>query len=278
MTEVATTSTQAADIEHAASCIRCGYDLRGSGSSTRCPECGLDMFWSLRAPKQLAQYPAPWVSAMARGTRLLALTYGFGFAALILGLTGYLPDNAELAVEILAALALMHAIGACVLAQRSGHYTEAAASVTRWALGVLPALLLVGATGTLALRYHYILWQWHWAVFAAMGIGLASPVPIFVRLRAVARMIADEGLAEHSVIVAFGFLGTALAIGAMTLFDALRNSSGNSVWTLAVVGLTATAALLFILWGAFIMICCVIDFGRAARVARAEWNAGAAAV
>ena len=30
----------------------------------------------------------------------------------------------------------------------------------------------------------------------------------------------------------------------------------------------ATALLLFLLWGAFIMLSCAIDFGRAARVAR----------
>ena len=39
-------------------------------------------------------------------------------------------------------------------------------------------------------------------------------------------------------------------------------------WTAAstfliVLGLLATALLLFLLWGAFIMLCCIIDFGRA---------------
>src|SRR6188508_236759 len=38
-------------------CMRCGYDLRGQDEKGRCPECGLSVFWSCRAPEQISQYP-----------------------------------------------------------------------------------------------------------------------------------------------------------------------------------------------------------------------------
>jgi hypothetical protein len=30
--------------------------------------------------------------------------------------------------------------------------------------------------------------------------------------------------------------------------------------------------LLFLLWGAFLMFCCIIDFSQAARIATADWR------
>ena len=32
------------------------------------------------------------------------------------------------------------------------------------------------------------------------------------------------------------------------------------------------AILLFLLWGAFLMFCCIIDFSQAARIAGADWR------
>ena len=55
-------------------------------------------------------------------------------------------------------------------------------------------------------------------------------------------------------------------------FDALRDSMLVLYGGFAFI---VTTLLLFILWAAFLMTCCVVNFGRAARIARKRWNADA---
>jgi DNA-directed RNA polymerase subunit RPC12/RpoP len=257
----------------AVACIRCGYDLRGhdarEDSDVRCPECGLKAFWSLRAPQQLAQYPAGWVAAMSWGTRLLAIAYGAGFAVMIAGFLDFLPNDETLGVGTFIALSVVQAVGAWMLARRSGQFAEPAAPFNRWLLRLAPLVLVLGGFGILYIQKTY--WPYaEWIVLGALFAGLIAPVALFLRLRAVARMIADAGLAEHSGIVAWGFFFTMVAIGAYSLWEHLVHPNGMNALQLVITAAVIIAFLLFVLWGAFIMVCCVVDFGRAARVA---WKA-----
>jgi DNA-directed RNA polymerase subunit RPC12/RpoP len=264
-------------VERAKRCIRCGYDLRGHAggaedSDARCPECGLKAFWSLRAPQQLAQYPPGWVAAMSWGTRLLAAAYGFGFTVMILGFLEFFPKSETLAVGTFIALALLQAIGAWMLARQSGHYAERWAPINRWLLRLAPPLMVLGGVGILWIQ-HVHSPQAEWIVAGTMFAGMLAPLAVFIRLRAVAKMIADAGLAEHSTIVAWGFFATMVAIGAYSVWENVSRTVGLDVVRLIITAAVIVALLLFVLWGAFIMVCCVIDFGRAARVAQAEWKA-----
>ena len=257
--------------EHAVPCIRCGYDLRGHGAGVdaRCPECGMKAFWSLRAPKQLAQYPAAWVVSMSWGTRLLAAAYGLGFAVMILGFLDFFPQDENLAVGTFTALALIQTIGAWMLARRSGHYLERAAPINRWLLRLAPLALVFGGIGILYIQ-HVFRPIAEWIVLGALFAGMLAPVAVFIRLRAVARMIADAGLAEHSGIVAWGFCVTMIAMGLYGVWEDLSHGVGTNALRLVITAGVIVAVMLFVLWGAFIMVCCVVDFGRAAELARIE--------
>jgi hypothetical protein len=255
-------------------CIRCGYNLRGQEQSGRCPECGLKAYWSFRAPQKLSEYPATWVTAMARAVRLLAITYGGLFAFLLLACLDYLPRIRVLPSIGFLMASMLQLIGMWMLSSRSGHWSERAAPINRWLVRITPAGLVVASAASiwLMLDYHP---EFEWVFFAGMLIGGLAPTAAFIRLRAVARLIADRGLAEHSAIVGYGFLFTAAAMTAFAVILAHSKSVGRDIMGLIVTGMLATALLLFLLWGAFILVCCVVDFGRAAKVAREEWKASA---
>jgi len=257
-----------AELSSAVACVRCGYDLRGHDAGGRCPECGLDAYWTLRAPQKLSEYPADWVSAMSRGIQLLAITYAGLFVFILLGFTGWFQNDMMIASVFLIASAFQLA-GMWMLSRHSGHLRERAAPVNRWLLRLTPLGLLIGSACAVLIPYHYDP-MLEVAMLIGLAIGAIAPTATFIRLRSVARLIADATLAEYSAIVGWGFLAVCAALAVFT--SAARGSTLAGVAGLALIAIIGASLLLFLLWGAFILICCVIDFRRAARIAQAQWN------
>jgi hypothetical protein len=259
----------ATELSAAFPCVRCGYDLRGHDSAGRCPECGLDAYWTLRAPQKLSEYPADWVRAMSWGVRLLALTYAELFVVLLLGFTGWLDNNNITPVVGLLLAGIVQLPGMWLLSRYSGHLREKRAPLNRWLLRLTPLGLLSAslAGAVILIDYHTAL---QWIVSLGMLVAGITPTVAFIRLRAVARLVANATLAEYSAIVGWGFLIVCAGMLGLVLF--LQGQSMTRTIDMAFVAIVTASLLLFLLWGAFILICCVIDFGRADRIAQKQWN------
>jgi hypothetical protein len=106
----------------------------------------------------------------------------------------------------------------------------------------------------------------------ALAISLIAPIAAFVRLRTVARMISDADLMEHASVVGGGFLTSLVAGIALYLFVGFTGGDARNAWTTLALFAVIIALLLFLLWGAFLMFCCIIDFSQAARIAVADWR------
>ena len=268
--------TNAIAFDRTVECIRCHYDLRGLADDARCPECGLPLYWTLRAPENLSQYPATWVTTMSRAVRLLMIAYAGVFFLFVGESVEVLPRSEDLLLTVLALAAALQLIGAWMLSRSSGHWSEPAAPINRWILRLSPIGLVLSAAAAIWVNWDYS--ELLMTLVAAGAIaGLPTPTALFIRLRTVARMIADPHLAEHSIIVGWGFVGSIALCGIMALLQSQHRQL--PLW----LGLTlamaiGVSALLFLLWGAFIFFSCMVDFGRAAKVARAQWNAAAAPV
>ncbi len=253
-----------------ARCIRCGYDLRGHGVDGRCPECGLKAHWSLRAPILLSQYPAAWVAAMARGVKLLSLAYLVMFVMLILSVGGALDGRDWLLFGALLLAGAMQVAGAWMLAEPSRHWSEPRSPTNAWLLRLTPPALPLGAAMALWLTFDYHV-ALSTAALLAMALSLLAPIAAFVRIRTVARMISDADLMEHATAVGGGFLASVVAGVALYVVMGFRGDATSTWVTVALFGV-AIALLLFLLWGAFLMFCCIIDFSQAARIATADWR------
>ncbi len=252
-------------------CVRCQYDLRGHDEKGRCPECGLPAYWSLRAPQKLSEYPPAWVTSMSRAARVLAFAYAGFFIFALLAVSEVIPQIDPLPSIAFLLFGILHVIGMWMLARHSGLVAEPRATILRWLLRITPIGLLVASLTSLVVVYRYF--PMLEAIFlVSILIGALAPTLIFIRLRTVARMIADKTLAEYSAIVGVGFLCTIAANVVVVMF--VNNFSSGAVAMLA-IGVMAASLLLFLLWGAFILASCVINFGRAARIARAQWKADA---
>ena len=223
--------------------------------------------------EKLSEFPATWVESMAWGVRLLALAYGSVFAILVIGALQLLPNRGEEAVilAVIVPATIAQAAGMWLLARHSGHAHERRRSMNRWTLrfaslaGVVAALAAVGLQLDPANEIALVI------LFVAAIIGLLAPPAAFLRLRHVARLISNTALAEHSAMVATGFVLTPTAVGAIALLG-MYNFRPPDMAMFLIMAAICVMALLFLLWGAFIMLCCVVDFGRAAQVARAEWK------
>ena len=258
-------------------CIRCGYDLRGQEANGRCPECGLLAHWSLIAPAALSQYPPGWVSTMAWATRILTLSY-LAAATIIFLSPLYGTSTHELIAErALLVTAAVSCAGTWLLSRSSGHWSEPRAWAVRWIMRagsigpfVVFAAIIVLERGGYNPRLELL------AVFAFF-VATLVPAMVFLRLRMVARMIANPALAEHSGIVGWGFMivffALPLAWYFATGFVLIRNRANSVMIAIFIVGGT-----LFLLWATCIFAWCVVDFDRAARIARAQWKADSPAV
>src|SRR5439155_15309063 len=104
--------------------IRCGYNLRGQDEKSRCPECGLATFWSLRAPEKLSHYPPSWIAAMSFAVRLLMIAYAGVFLTLVGGSLGIAPAREQLLIAVFTIAAVLQLVGTWMLSRSSGHWSE----------------------------------------------------------------------------------------------------------------------------------------------------------
>src|SRR2546421_12200009 len=132
-----------APLERELHCVRCGYNLLGLYEKRRCPECGLELYWSLRAHSKLSQYPATWVATMAWAVRLMLLAYGGVFLLLVGNSLELVPKSEVFFGTVIAAAAVLQLIGMWMLSRSSKHYAEAAAPINRWTLRIAPAATVV---------------------------------------------------------------------------------------------------------------------------------------
>jgi len=204
---------------------------------------------------------------MSWATRLLLLTYAGAATALLAGFGGYLSATEMAVFYIYAAAAACQLVGMWVLATSSGHWSEPRAPLNRLILRLAPIGPLLAGVFAIILNYGHsnLLLQ---LTILGLVLGIPGPAAVFVRLRTIARMVADAGLAEHSAIVGWGFSCTLVALPLLELYIYLTRQHEMHGMLFVVALACATALMLFLIWGAFIMLCCVVDFGRAARVAR----------
>ena len=265
----------AAALQRDVPCIRCGYSLMGHDDAGRCPECGLPAYWTFRAPQNLAQFPPGWVSAMAWGARLIAIAYGAVFVVFIAVSLQLISDGhvETTIVSTVGSAAVFQAIGMWLLARHSHHPSEPRRAINRWTLRIA-SLAGVVAAGAMAWTKVTFDFSVYYVMLAALIVTLFAPPAAFVRLRTVARLISNPSLAEHAAIVAWGFALTPLAWVAMMIIPGItgRRLDMSQNLPLILMGVLCLGVLLFLLWGAAIMTVCLIDFGRAARIASAEWR------
>jgi hypothetical protein len=248
----------------------------GHDDAGRCPECGLPTYWTFRAPQNLAQFPPGWVSAMAWGTQLIAVAYGAVFAVFVAASLQWLPDGTIEAtiVATVTSASVFQAIGMWLLARHSRHPSEPRRPINRWTLRIA-SLAGVVAAGAMAWTKVTFDFSVYYVMLAALIATFFAPPAAFVRLRTVARLISKPSLAEHAAVVAWGFALTPLAWVALMIIPSMtgrRRLDMSETLPLLLLGVLCLGVLLFLLWGAAIMTVCVIDFGRAARIARAEWR------
>ncbi len=260
-----------ASLERDVRCVHCDYNLRGIDEKGRCPECGLPAYWTLRAPENLSQYPLHWIAMMSHAVRMLLLVYGGTFGVFVMASLWRAFDRVGdgLAFAVITFAAVLQTIAMWMLSRGSGHFTEPPAPINRWALRIAPIGFVISAASG---AWMVMQGSGDLEVLAVFGliVGAAAPPAIFLRLRAVARMISDSGLAEHSGIVAYGFVFATAMVLIMVGIDGSHLVRMNKWPGMVLMLVTGVSILLFVLWGAFIFFTCVIDFGRAARVARGQ--------
>jgi hypothetical protein len=204
---------------------------------------------------------------MSWATRLLLLTY-FGTAlALLAGFFGLLSATELTLFYIYLAAAALQLVGMWALSSSTGHWSEPAAPINRLVLRLAPIGPLIAGVLAIMLNYRHSHSLLQLTILCLL-LGIPAPAAVFIRLRAVARIIADAGLAEHSAIVGWGFLCTLIALPLLELYIYLTRQHEMTGVLFVAALICATALLLFLLWGALIMLSCVIAFGRASRVAR----------
>ena len=260
-------------VERDVRCIHCDYNLRGLDEKSRCPECGLPAYWTLRAPQNLSQYPLRWITSMSHAVWMLLLVYGGTFAVFVIAsLFRTFQGVADwLAFSVITFAAILQTIAMWMLSRPSGHFTEPAAPINTWALRIAPlGFVLATASGA----WMAMQGRGDMEIVAIFGliVGAFAPPAIFIRLRTVAGMISDAGLAEYSNIVAYGFVFSTAMILIMTWAGNSRAVRMNEWPGMTLMLVTSVSILLFVLWGAFVFFSCVIDFGRAARVARGQFE------
>ena len=209
---------------------------------------------------------------MAWATRLLAVTYA-GIALLLLaGFTRVLDGVPGVAAVGLLVCAALQLLAMWMLARRSGHWSEPPARFNRLALSIVPLAPLTADSIALYLEGRPVAGapQWLTTIMLATMCGwVVAPPLVFFRIRAVARLLADTRLARQSAVASWGLLlalltmASGIAVMMALSFNPLENLAAT-IASFAVMGVV----LLFLLWGAFVMLLCVRDFGRAARVAR----------
>ena len=245
----------------AATCIRCGYDLRGLAPDGRCPECGLPIARSAVPGDELRHAPPHWLASLSWGARLVLAVPVLAFFVSRPLFPRLLSVSLEAGFALHAAFGLAFAAGVWLLTRPQRRFGPRHAALL-WALRLVSlvplaetAVIYCIIAGSLRARY---------GLPGVVMLGfLPLPALLFLHLRGLARRVLDPRLAEHCVIV-----GTGATLSFAVLASGLFVRLPITAELVAGVG-----AMLFVFWGLFLMLRFAIAFARARRESIAVWGA-----
>jgi hypothetical protein len=287
-------------------CYRCGYDLRGVADDQPCTECGLLAARSRRPSDELRHTRPGWLRKLSAGIVLLLLALAAAVVGPLVasavmdrvysGAWGWFGGTpaavfhmAMLAADVAALLGVL----AVVLLTTPEGYPPAdhADRRRRWALRVMSLVPLAAVAlwhATIEQAYGRAppwfartlsVEDWRWVCLSLATLG-CSPLPLLLclQLRSLARRARSAHLAEHCAIVGVGNSLTLIYVPILVLLIANAerwgfgmNWNGRSEIALLLTATLCTAAVLFALWNAYLLVRFAVAFGVVARQLRRQW-------
>jgi hypothetical protein len=297
---------QPAEPAAAEECYRCGYDLRGIANDRACPECGLLAERSRRITDELHHTRPAWLAGLSHGVWfiLAGIAGVFVWTAVLASLGNrysaeYVnavtqrrrpPVAAAFVIEHIPALllggfglcALGFALGCWRLARAEGYPpADQADRRRRVALRALSLVPLAGMAceAPLWLAYPRALQTTTAWLPLLIGLVICIPLPLllFHQLRSIAGRARSAALVEHCAIVGIGTSVTLAYLSLVLGLSLLQDATGvavvesDSAW-LMMTAIAFLGVLLFLFWGAAMLIRFGIHFRRARQHLRAQWK------
>lgn len=273
-------------------CFRCNYDVRGIPDDRPCPECGL-LAGRSRMPTDELRHARPrWLRWLSAGIYLiLTAELMVGVSVVMAWILQDRPWNDPIRIfferwqlptlAITLACALLFA-GVLALTRPEGR--PAADNADRGRRRLIRQFAFLPLLGSLImwgelLRFYGPMWfalAWpRWAGIAAALLLNLSGVPLALlgcyHLRTLARRVLDASLAEHCMIVGWGWAFSVLGFSAMLWWEHESPAWRGGHWRIFVLFAFILASALFHLWTTYLMLVFGYRFARASAAARRAW-------
>lgn len=247
-------------------CIHCGYNLRTLHREALCPECSTPVGRSLRG--DFLQYSDPdWVQRVAGGATWLAASLLLG---LVLGAAGFvvhdvIPRTLSAALGGLASF-IAYWLLTAPEPRIAGRSDDRARLTARICAVIKITLVVLGLPPDQSRNL-------------AMGLGVLSGLvtivqlfAVFIYLRRLAVRIPDLRLARSTVIVMWGFAGTASVMFVMTVLTMLISIPFGSALFIGLLG----GVVVFAIWNVVLLLQYRRALRKAAARSRQNWPADCA--